>query len=210
MSSLATTSVRGGRVIDHLTRSQDFADILIVDDTIIEVGPSGMPAPGDARLVNAADRAILPGLVNGHVHGHGTLAKGLVEDRWPLELFLTALPGLSGNHTLEDKYLSGLLCAVEMIRKGCTACYDLFFEFPMPSRQGIEAVGRAYSDAGVRAVIAPMVADVTLYQAYPGLMDTIPEPLRIQADRLRLAPHEASAEALRTWTCSPTRWRTAP
>ena len=56
-----------------------------------------------------------------------------------------------------------------MIRKGCTACYDLFFEFPMPSQEGVEAVGRAYHDAGVRAVIAPMVADRTLYRGLSGL-----------------------------------------
>jgi len=48
------------------------------------------------------------------------------------------MPGMASNHTLEDKYLNGLLAAVEMIRKGCTTCYDLFFEFPMPSRDGIE------------------------------------------------------------------------
>jgi hypothetical protein len=82
-----------------------------------------------------------------------------------------------------------------MIRKGCTACYDLFFEFPQPSREGLEAVGRAYADAGVRAVLAPMVADRMLYQAYPGLMDAIPEPLRQQAEKIRLAPYEASADA---------------
>jgi hypothetical protein len=55
----------------------------------------------------------------------------------------------------EDKYLNGLIAAVEMIRKGCTACYDLFFEFPLPSRDGVMALGQAYRDAGVRAVIAP-------------------------------------------------------
>ena len=95
------------------------------------------------------------------------LPKGLVGDRWPLELFLNAMPGMAGNRTLEDKYLNGLVAAVEMIRKGCTACYDLFFEFPLPSRDGVVALGQAYRDAGVRAVIAPMVADHTLYQAYP-------------------------------------------
>lgn len=188
--------LRGGRVVDPRTRGQGFADILIVGDTIAEVGPPGMPAPAEARQMDASDRAIMPGFVNGHIHGHGTLAKGLVEDRWPLELFLNALPGLSGSRTLEDKYLNGLVCAVEMIRKGCTACYDLFFEFPIPSLEGIEALGRAYSDAGVRAVIAPMVADTTLYGAYPGLLDAMPAPLREQAAAIRLAPHEASAEAM--------------
>ena len=196
MTAGTAVVVRGGRVVDPRTRGQGFADILILGDTIAEVGPPGLAAPSNARVIDASDRAIMPGFVNGHIHGHGTLAKGLVEDRWPLELFLNALPGLSGSRTLEDKYLNGLVCAVEMIRKGCTACYDLFFEFPMPSIEGVEAIGRAYSDAGVRAIIAPMVADTTLYGAYPGLLDAIPKPLREQAAAIRLAPHEATADAM--------------
>lgn len=195
MSSGGFGIVRGGQLLDLDARSLRSADILIEGDTIREIGPPGLAAPPQARAFDAADRAIIPGLVNGHVHGHGTLAKGLVEDRWPLELFLNALPGLTGSRTLEDKYLNGLIAAVEMIRKGCTACYDLFFEFPQPSREGLEAVGRAYVDAGVRAVLAPMVADRTLYQAYPGLIEAIPQPLRQQAEAIRLAPYEASADA---------------
>jgi 5-methylthioadenosine/S-adenosylhomocysteine deaminase len=61
---------------------------------------------------------MMPGLVNGQAHGMP------VGDRWPLELFLTAMSGRAGNRTLEDKYLNGLLAAVEMIRKGCTALQE--------------------------------------------------------------------------------------
>ena len=107
--------IRGGRLLDLESRSARPADILIEGDTIIEIGPPGLPAPAQAHVIDANHRAIIPGLVNGHVHGHGTLAKGLVEDRWPLELFLNALPGLTGGRTLEDKYLNGLIAAVEMI-----------------------------------------------------------------------------------------------
>ena len=190
------TIIRNGRLVDLSRREAAPADILIEGDKILSVGRPGMEAPPDARGVDAADRAMMPGLVNGHVHGHGTLAKGLVDDRWPLELFLNAMPGMTGNRTLEDKYLNGLVAAVEMIRKGCTTCYDLFFEFPMPSRDGLSALGRAYQDAGIRAVIAPMLADKTLYQAYPNLIDNIPEPLRAKVMAFQLAPHEASADAL--------------
>lgn len=187
--------IRDGRLVDLSRRKTAPADILIDRDTIVAIGPPGMDAPPDATVVDASDRAMMPGLVNSHVHGHGTLAKGLVGDRWPLELFLNAMPGMTGNRTLEDKYLNGLVAAVEMIRKGCTACYDLFFEFPLPSRDGVIALGSAYRDAGVRAVIAPMVADKTLYQAYPGLIDAVPDALRADVLAFKLAPYSATADA---------------
>ena len=138
----AFTIIRNGRLVDLRRRQTVPADILVDGDTILEIGPPGMEAPDGAVLVDASDRAMMPGLVNGHVHGHGTLAKGLVGDRWPLELFLNATPGMTGNRTFEDKYLNGVVAAVEMIRKGCTACYDLFFEFPLPSRDGLIALGQ--------------------------------------------------------------------
>src|SRR3984957_13392761 len=188
--------IRNGRLVDARRRLAEPADILIKGDTILSVGPPGLDAPEDATLIDASDRALMPGLVNAHVHGHGTLAKGLVGDRWPLELFLNAMPGMAGNRTIEDKYLNGLVAAVEMIRKGCTACYDLFFEFPLPSPAGVFALGKAYRDAGVRAVIAPMVADFTLYQAYPGLIDSLPEALRSDVLAFKLAPYRATAGAV--------------
>ena len=175
MAKPSTIIVRGGRVIDPRSRGQGPADILIAGDTIVEVGPPGMAAPADALHVDATDRAIMPGLVNGHVHGHGTLGKGLVEDRWPLELFLNALPGIS-----RQPYPRGQVSEWARVRgrddpQGLYGLLRPLFEFPIPSREGVNAIGRAYSDAGVRAVIAPMVADMTLYHAYPGLMDAIPE-----------------------------------
>lgn len=171
--------VEGGLVLNH-DLSAHKRDIVVQDGAIVDVVPAG-GGPASARRMNASDRAIIPGLVNAHVHGHGNLAKGLVEDRWPLELFLNALPGLSGNQTAHDKYLNGLLGAVEMIRKGSTTACDLFAEFPAPSLEGITAVAQAYTDVGVRAVVAPMVADLTFHQAYPALLDEMSADLRDEA-----------------------------
>jgi 5-methylthioadenosine/S-adenosylhomocysteine deaminase len=213
MGASTFTIIRGGQVVDPRARTLTAADIIVEADRIREIVPPGSDGPRDAAVIDAHDRALMPGLINGHVHGHGTLAKGMVEDRWPLELFLNALPGLTGNRSLADKYLNGLVAAVEMIRKGCTACFDLFFEFPQPSREGIEAFGRAYQDAGIRAVIAPMVADKTLYQAYPGLIEAMPEPWREEVRKIKLAPYTASADAaaetFRTWPFDRSRIRPA-
>src|SRR3546814_16542191 len=71
-----------------------------------------------------------------------------------------------------------------------------FGGFAARGPDGMQALWRAYSDVGVRAGIAPMVADTTLYGAYPGLRDAMPAHWREQAAAIRLAPHEAGAEAM--------------
>lgn len=190
-------AIRNGRLLDIATGRAEPADILVEGDSIREIGPPGLGAPDGARIIDAADRALMPGLVNGHMHGHGALAKGLIGHNWTLELFLNSSAAIGGSRTVEDKYLCGLLNAVDMVRKGSTACYDLFFEFPVPSLEGITAIGRGYQEVGVRATIAPMIADMTLYHAYAGLLDAMPDNLRSEVERFRLAAPEQTLEACR-------------
>jgi len=49
----------------------------------------------------------------------------------------------------------------------------------------------------MRAVIAPMMADRTLYSALPGLMEALPPDLQDRARRIEVAPYEASLVAAR-------------
>jgi guanine deaminase len=194
--------IRGGRVVDVARRTAEPRDVLVTADTIVDVGPPGLTAPGDARIVDASGKLLMPGLVNAHTHGHGTLARG-AGDRWTLELLLNAAPWLGGNRTAEDRYLSTVIGAAEMVSKGCTAAYDLFYEFPAPTLEGLEAAARAYADVGIRAVIAPMMADRTFWQAIPGLLEALPPDARVEVERIRMAPFETSLatcrQALETW-----------
>lgn len=192
-----TTVVRNGRVLRGDLRTCDIADVLIRDGRIVAIEPPGMIDGSNRRVVDASDRLLIPGLVNGHTHGHGALAKGQVEDRSPLEVFLSASGAMSANRTVTDKRLAAMLSAVESIRKGCTACYDLFVEVPAPSREGLEAVAGAYADVGMRAVVAPMLADRSLYQALPGLLESLPEAARAQAAAIVMANADASLAAAR-------------
>jgi guanine deaminase len=193
---MAHTILRGGRVLDIAAGTAEFADILIQDDTIREIGPPGCAAPEGAIEISAARRLLHPGLVNAHTHGHGNLAKGM-GDRWTLELLLTAAPWITGNRSLDDRYLSTQLGAVEMVMKGCTACYDLSFEWPLPTAEGLALAAQAYADVGMRAVIAPMVADRSFYEAIPGLIEAMPPALRTRVAELRLPPAEATLAGIR-------------
>jgi guanine deaminase len=191
------TIIRGGRLVGAgATVRADLADILILGDTIREVGPPGLAAPDDAVAIDATDQLLHPGLINAHMHGHGNLAKGM-GDRWTLELLLAAGPWITGNRNTEEKYLTTYVGALEMLLKGCTACYDLTAEFPLPSVEGLAACARGYAEAGMRAVLAPMVAELSFYESYPGLIDVLPPAAQKDVARLRLAPGDATLKVMR-------------
>ena len=187
--------IRGGLVLDA-TGFLGASDILVRDGVIVSVGAAGMPAPEDAATIDASRRLLHPGLVNAHTHGHGNLSRSM-GDRITLELLLASAPHTSPYQSVEEKRVSATIGAAEMLLKGCTACYDLFVEFPLPTEEGIAAVADAYAQAGMRAVIAPMMADMTLYEAIPGLMDALPPDLQQAVAPLGLPPWQQTLERMR-------------
>jgi guanine deaminase len=189
--------VHGGRLLTAGRLDGAHADLLIDGDTITAVLPPGESVTADARRIDASGHLLIPGLVNAHTHATVALGKGMA-DRWSLELLLNAYAWTAGGRTAELKYLSARIGALEMLRKGCTACYDLVAEIPAPSVEGIKAVAQAYADVGMRAVIAPMMADTTFYRAIPGLLAAMPPGLREQAEALKAAPHDVSLATCRT------------
>jgi 5-methylthioadenosine/S-adenosylhomocysteine deaminase len=184
--------ISGGLVL--VNGSAQPGDIVLLGDSIAEiVAPGSAEAP---QRIDATGRLIIPGLINAHTHGHGGLGKGL-GDRWSLELLLNGGSWINGARSDEDRYLSTLLSAVEMLRKGCTACYDLSAMLPLPGEAALHDVARAYTDVGMRAVISPMIADRHFYQAIPGLLDAFPALLRPVADTMRPASAEAILAPIR-------------
>jgi 5-methylthioadenosine/S-adenosylhomocysteine deaminase len=188
------TIIRGGLVLDA-DGEATAKDMLIEDGLILAINNPGFGVSDDAEVISADDRLLMPGLISAHTHSHGALNRGAVDDKVSLEMFLTGAGASTRSRGIDDKYLSAALSAAEMIRKGCTACFDLTVEFPGPSREGISAVARAYRDAGMRAVVAPMIADRTIYQALPGLLEALPDELQAHYAGLKAAPFEATFAA---------------
>jgi 5-methylthioadenosine/S-adenosylhomocysteine deaminase len=186
--------VRGGLVLVPSGKCSH-QDLLIEDGKIVAVDAPGFCVSEDAEVVSAADRLLIPGLISAHTHSHGALNRGAVDDRVSLEMFLTGGASGAESRGVNDKYLSTALSAAEMIRKGCTACYDLSAEFPIPSVEGISAMARAYRDAGMRAVVAPMITDKTIYEALPGLLQALPDDIRSRYASLASAPRSATIDA---------------
>ena len=194
-----TDSLRliNGLVLPDADQPARLADLLIVDGCIREIGIPGQFARLEtARTIDASDRLVIPGLVNGHTHAHGTLGRGAVPDV-ALEGFLAASPSINGHRSLDDLALSATLTAVELLKKGCTALFDMSAEFPAPSLDGLHAVAGAYAVTGIRAVVAPMMADRTLYQVYPELLGNLPGALQPALTRLRAANPDVCLDVVR-------------
>lgn len=190
------TLIDGGLVLRPDGRFTPAA-LVIEGGVIADVLDPGAPRPEDAAPVDAGGRLVIPGLVNAHTHSHGALGRGAVAEDATLETFLAAAPAVNSARTVDDLALSAALSAAELIRKGCTAAYDLCVELPGPSVAGLHAVAQTYHRAGMRAVVAPMIADRTLYQALPGLLDAFDEPLRSTLAAIALPPWERTLETCR-------------
>jgi len=196
MSDQRTTIIRGGRILDSTSRRADQADILISGDRILEIGKPGIGAPDGSRVIDADQRLLHPGFVNAHTHGHHGLDKATGEG-WTLERGVAVLPWINADRGHEILKLTAKLAAAEMALKGCTACYDLNLGLPSPSADGAQAIAEGYADVGIRAVIAPMLANRTVFDAVPGLLAALPGDLQQQVAAKTLATAEESIGGLR-------------
>jgi 5-methylthioadenosine/S-adenosylhomocysteine deaminase len=110
--------------------------------------------------LDARDRLIMPGLINGHTHGAMTLFRGLADDL-PLHRWLHdhIFPAEARHVTPEMVYWCSKLAAAEMILSGTTTCCDGYFHE--------DSAARAYMETGLRTVAAQGVVDFPA----PGVAD---------------------------------------
>lgn len=184
--------VRGGVVLAAAGEAPAPADVLVDGDRIAAVGPDLRTGPAN-EVLDARGCLVMPGLVNAHMHTHNTLARGAT-DGLPLELWLHRLGLWVAGRSPRELYVAAALGAVEMARSGTTCACDMVQVLPWPTDEALGAVARAYADVGLRAVIAPQVADLPFYHGLTGLAQSLPPELRQEVDRQPRAPrHEVLA-----------------
>src|SRR5690606_27525123 len=103
---------------------------------------------------------------------HAGLMRGAL-DVATLEQLLGRSGALYGGRGPEAHYVAAALGAVEMVRTGTTTAFDLVLTLPLPDPECLDAVVQAYRDVGLRALVAPAVADIAFYRTVPGLLDLL-------------------------------------
>ena len=159
--------VRGGRVLDIAAGTAEPADILIENDTIREIGRPGVRRSVRGRRDHRRASAD-PSRAGECAHPwHGNLA---IDGR-PMDAGTVAGGGAMARRqpSVEETLSATDRCsrdAAEGLHRLLRPVRRISAAEP---RKGIAAVADAYAQAGMRAVIAPMMADMTFYEAIPGL-----------------------------------------
>jgi 5-methylthioadenosine/S-adenosylhomocysteine deaminase len=150
--------------------------VAVHEGAIVAVLPTAESAVRFAprERVRLEDHALIPGLINAHVHNPMTLLRGLADDT-PLMVWLE-------NHIwpVEARWVGETfvrdgaeLAIAEMLRSGTTCCSELYF-FP-------DVLAATYREAGFRAVVGlPVVEFPTAWAEGAG--ECLDKGMRVHSD----------------------------
>ena len=184
--------IEGGYVVPMTQRDAVIADGVVAfeHDRLVYVGAkSGFDANafGADRIVDAKGRAVLPGLINTHIHLIGAYLKGITEDvpGTAAGLFNRALPILAECRDPDDVYFGSLAHAIEMVMTGTTTLVNTWHR---------EAnIAPAVRDLGIRASLSEFLVEI----GFSGLdASTTERPWR--TERLNRSM-DAAVELFETW-----------
>jgi 5-methylthioadenosine/S-adenosylhomocysteine deaminase len=168
--------------------------VTIAGDRILAVGPAdSVDTIGAKRIIDAADCAVMPGLVDCHTHiASNLLLRGLLED---VQLFewLDTMWRLKSNFDPETLYWASLLGLIEMTKAGIT-CFNEHFD-----AYAVEPEIAALDRIPLRATLGYGFADRGVYRSITAASwamlhsfgDVVAQHHRSRNDRLRIAlsPH---------------------
>ena len=203
-----STIFRNVRVLTMDAADTEHAAVDVrVEGTVIAAIGANLEAAPDARVIDGAEKILMPGLVNGHFHSPGSFNKGVLEDM-PLELFmLYEVPPFDCPPTSPRlQYVRTLLGAAEMLRGGVTTVHDDPFYVPAVNLELVDSTMQAYADSGIRATVSINMPNVVEYEKYPFLYDLLPEHLR---EKMRETPPLSTAELLALYRVFISRWHKA-
>jgi 5-methylthioadenosine/S-adenosylhomocysteine deaminase len=157
-------------------------DLLIEDGLITQLAQDIVDdADRLDKTIDATGKLVMPGLVNAHLHSYDRYTRGLYEDL-PLEIWFPHA-NLAVRRPLAQReiYVRTLVVAMEMLRAGTTAAYDVCTLGPL-NEQSVDTVMEAYRASGMRAIVATTMLDKPLTHTMPYLDEIMPASVRQKVD----------------------------
>jgi 5-methylthioadenosine/S-adenosylhomocysteine deaminase len=181
------TLIRNGIVVpmaDAVRHVFDPGSILLENDTIVAVGPVDVldadPRAAGADVVDATNRAVIPGLHNCHLHSG--LLRGTAEAMSLWDWLKAYVDPAHKALTPEIARAASMLCYAESLLAGTTSVMDMW--------RFMEGSAEVALELGIRATLVPYVADEAGFDYFESI-----------ASNRRLLERYASAGdgRVRTW-----------
>jgi len=154
--------------VDRSRRVIEGGSVLVEDGRIAEIlGPASRASARRAELkVSARGMALIPGLIDTHLHLAQSLLRGCADDLSLVEWLKERVWPMQGSFTKEDGRVSAELSMLEMIKSGTTS----FVGVDVVSRYGFDGIARAVTKAGMRAALAKTIMDSPGYGSKGSIM----------------------------------------
>ena len=196
--------IKNGFVFDPGSGEDDPVqkDILIVNGSIAALG-EGMPVSptGDLKVIDAADKLVIPGLINAHLHSHDHFDRGRL--RSAAGIVDPLHPALDRSQT---SHVSGTIPAPSpgpwrWCGTGRLAIDDVNLA-PLQHLRKPTRVMQAYRDVGMRALVGASVFDKPAYQSVPYVEPQLPQTIRSAMDQTTKAEEWLAflKDSLQAWS----------
>ena len=138
--------IENGTVMTDYRTLRAGMDVAVKDGKILAVTPHGEEEWKAGEVISGKDLAVMPGLMDSHMHTGQQLLKGLVLDAKPIIWTRVMLP-FESTLTPEKMRLSASLAALEMIRSGTTGFVESGGYF-------MDEAAAVYRESGLRGCLS--------------------------------------------------------
>jgi 5-methylthioadenosine/S-adenosylhomocysteine deaminase len=128
-------------------------DIYIKQNRIAAIG-TGLQLPPVEKIIDAAGKVVIPGLIQPHIHLCQTLFRGQADDLELMDWLRSRIWPLEGGHDAESLYDSAMLGIGELFKGGTTAIVD------MATVRDTDTNFQAIYDGGIRAISGKCMMDL--------------------------------------------------
>lgn len=205
MRTLLIKNARAIITCDHMDQVFEGSDIYMVDGVIEKIGPELTDTADE--VIDATGMLIYPGLINTHHHLYQMFTRNLPEvqnmELFPWLLHLYEIWKNLDNDTIRYSSLTGM---GELLKTGCTTCFDHHYVFPNNAGSDlIDIQFEAASELGIR--MHSSRGSMSLSKKDGGLPpDTVVQSVdEILADseRLIMKYHDPSFNSMRQIVLAP-------